>query len=46
MNDWQRRKLLLRWLFNAAFGRIRVTQAQFRVAIFRLGTVNRRLGIR
>jgi hypothetical protein len=42
-SDWEERERLLKWLFDAAFGRLIATAEEIGRAIFRLGTINRRL---
>jgi hypothetical protein len=43
MSDQEERESILKWLFDACFGRIGATVEQIGAAIHRLGTLNRRL---
>lgn len=43
MTDHEERDGILKWLFNACFGRSAATAEQIGAAIHRLGTLNRRL---
>ena len=43
MSDQEERESVLKWLFDACFGRIAATAEQIGDAIHKLGTLNRRL---
>jgi hypothetical protein len=44
MTDEEERRDLLAWLFDVFFGRRDATEDEKRSAVFRLGTLNRKLG--